>query len=162
MVELAAEKIGWGRKLPAGHGLGIAVHRSFLTHVAVATEVSVDDDELTIHRAECAVDCGTVINPDRVRAQMEGAVIYALSFVLEGEITAAEGVIQQSNFHDYPLVRISHGPRDINVHMVDSDALPTGVGEPGVPPVAPSITNAIYAATGKRYRELPLKKFFKV
>ena len=93
---------------------------------------------------------------------MEGAVIYALSFVLEGEITAAEGVIQQSNFHDYPLVRISQGPRDINVQMVDSDALPTGVGEPGVPPVAPSITNAIYAATGKRYRELPLKKFFKV
>jgi isoquinoline 1-oxidoreductase beta subunit len=157
VTDLVAEKAGWGRDLPAGHGLGIAAHRSFLSYVAVVAEVAVDDaGALTIPRVDIALDCGLVVNPDRVRAQMEGCVVFGTSLALMGEITASEGRIRQSNFHDYPVARIHDAPREIHVHLLESDAPPAGVGEPGVPPVAPALTNAIFAATGKRIRRLPI------
>jgi isoquinoline 1-oxidoreductase beta subunit len=157
VVKLAAEKAGWGRALPERSGLGIAAHRSFVTYVAAVVEAAVSTDgKLTIPRVDLVVDAGRVINPDRVKAQMEGAVIYAMSAAVFGRITAKEGRIQQGNFDDYQVARISDAPRQINVHLLESDAPPGGVGEPGVPPFAPALANAIFAATGKRLRELPI------
>lgn len=157
VVEVAAREAGWGRSLPEGHGLGIAAHYSFVTYVAQVVEASVDDQgKVTVHRVDCVVDCGTIVNPDRVRAQMEGAVIFGLSLALHGKITAKGGRIEQSNFHDYPVLRINETP-EIHVHLVESDELPTGIGEPGVPPLAPALANAIFAATGQRIRELPIQ-----
>jgi isoquinoline 1-oxidoreductase subunit beta len=157
VVRLAAEKAGWGRSLPKRQGLGVAAHRSFLTYVAEVVEVAVaDDGKVSIPRVVMAVDAGRVVNPDRVRAQMEGAVIYGMSAACCGEITAHEGRIQQSNFDSYPVPRINDSPRVIEVHLVESDAPPGGVGEPGVPPFAPALCNAIHAATGKRIRSLPI------
>jgi isoquinoline 1-oxidoreductase beta subunit len=157
VIEVAAKTADWGSPRPNGRALGIAAHRTFLTYVAVVADVSVDDDGLpTVHGVYSALDCGVVVNRDRVRAQVEGAVIYGMSLALHGRITAREGAIEQSNFHDYPVVRMPEAPRTMEVRLIDSDALPTGVGEPGVPPVAPAITNAIYAASGKRIRELPI------
>jgi isoquinoline 1-oxidoreductase beta subunit len=160
VLELAADKAGWGkRKLPKGHGLGIAAHRSFLTYVATVVEVEVNDQgEVRIPRVDTAVDAGTVVNPELTRAQFEGAAVFATSLARSGEITAKDGVIEQSNFHDYPVARINEAPFQVNVHIVDSEAPPAGVGEPGVPPFAPALCNAIYAATGKRIRELPLTR----
>jgi isoquinoline 1-oxidoreductase subunit beta len=138
-------------------GLGIAAHRAFVTYVATVVEVAVSPDgKLTIPRVDMAVDVGRAINPDRVKAQMEGAVVYAMSAAVFGKITAKEGRIQQSNFDDYVVARMGDMPRQINVHLIESDALPGGVGEPGVPPFAPALCNAIFAATGKRLRELPV------
>lgn len=157
VVETVAERSGWGRELPKGQGLGIAAHRSFLTYVATVVEVAIDGDgKLHIPKVWMAVDAGTVVNPDRVKAQMEGACIYGLSAACYGEITAQGGRIQQSNFNDYNVVRLTDAPREIDVFLVASEALPGGVGEPGVPPFAPALCNAIHAATGKRIRELPL------
>jgi isoquinoline 1-oxidoreductase beta subunit len=160
VAELVAERSGWAkRKNGGGRALGFAAHRSFLTYVASVVEVDVDKSgKLTIPRVDMAIDCGQIINPDRVRAQFEGAVIFGISLALLGEITAADGRIQQSNFNTYPVARINQAPRQINLYFVNSSALPTGVGEPGVPPIAPAICNAVFAATGKRVRELPLKK----
>ena len=153
----AAKMADWGRKLPAGSGLGIAVHRSFLGYVATAAQVSVSDaGEPRVEELWTAVDAGTVVNPDRVRAQMEGAGIFGMSLALLGEITAKEGAIVQGNFNSYRVIRMNESPKAINVHIMPSQAKPGGVGEPGVPPVAPAICNAIFAATGKRVRELPL------
>lgn len=150
---------GWGRKLPRGQGLGIAVHRSFLANVATVAEVSVKDDgALQVDELWTAVDAGTIINPDRVVAQMEGADIFGMSLALHGEITASGGAIVEGNFDTYPVVRMNEAPRAINVHIVPSTARPGGIGEPGVPPVAPAIYNAVFAATGKRIRALPLRK----
>ncbi|HTO81199.1 MAG TPA: molybdopterin cofactor-binding domain-containing protein [Methylomirabilota bacterium] len=157
VVKVVADKAGWGRSVPERSGLGIAAHRAFVTYVAAVAEVAVSKDgKLTIPRIDLAVDAGRVINPDRVKAQMEGAVIYALSAAVFGKITAKEGRIEQSNFDDYEVARISDAPRQINIHLVESDAPPGGVGEPGVPPVAPALANAIFQATGKRLRELPI------
>jgi isoquinoline 1-oxidoreductase subunit beta len=157
VVRLAAEKASWGRALPERSGMGIAAHRSFLTYVATVVEAAVSDDgKVSIPRVVMAVDAGTVINPDRVRAQMEGATIYGMSAACYGEITAKEGRIQQSNFDTYNVVRMSDAPRMIEVHLVASEAPPGGVGEPGTPPFAPALCNAIYAATGKRIRSLPI------
>jgi isoquinoline 1-oxidoreductase beta subunit len=160
VVELAAEKSGWGkRKLGKGSGLGIAVHRSFLTYVATVVEVEVNDQgKVTIQNVYTAVDAGTIVNPDTVRAQFEGAAVFGTSIARMGEITATNGVIDQSNFSDYPVSRIGDAPYHTEIHIVDSTAPPAGVGEPGVPPVAPAICNAIFAATGKRVRELPLSR----
>jgi isoquinoline 1-oxidoreductase beta subunit len=156
VLDLVAARSGWGQKLPAGQGRGIAVHRSFLTYVAVVAQVAVgNDSQVTIPRIDIAVDCGLVVNPDRVRAQMEGAAIMALSNALYSNISAKDGRIEQGNFDDYAVARIDITP-DTRVHLVDSNAAPTGVGEPGVPPTAPAICNAIYAATGKRIRSLPI------
>jgi isoquinoline 1-oxidoreductase beta subunit len=159
VIELAAEKSGWAKKRPAkGHALGIAAHRSFLSYVAAVVEVVVDNQgRVRIPRVDMAVDAGQIINPDRVRAQFEGAAVFGASLALMSEITAANGAIRQSNFHDYQVARINEAPLETHVHIVQSAEPPAGVGEPGVPPVAPAICNAIFAATGQRIRELPVK-----
>jgi isoquinoline 1-oxidoreductase beta subunit len=160
VVELAAEKAGWGKQNPGkGSGLGIAVHRSFLTYVATVVEVEVGDQgEVKIPSVHTAVDAGMVVNPEATRAQFEGAAVFGTSIVRGGAITAKNGAIEQSNFHDYPVARMNEAPYKTNVHIVDSDAPPAGVGEPGVPPFAPAVCNAIFAATGRRIRELPLSR----
>ena len=160
VVELAAEKAGWGkRRMGKGSGIGIAAHRSFVTYVATVVEVEVDDNgKITIPQVHTAVDAGLVVNPEFVRAQFEGAAVFATSLARSGEITATNGAIDQSNFHDYRVARITEVPRHTDVHLVESSAPPGGVGEPGVPPFAPALCNALYAATGKRVRELPLSR----
>lgn len=158
VIQLVTKKAGWGKKLPKGHGIGIAAHRSFCSYVATVVEVSVNEGKVKLESIHSAVDVGKVLNPDRVRSQMEGAAIFATSLAYYGDITSKKGVVQQSNFHDYPMARIDQFP-DIHTHIVKSDALPTGVGEPGVPPFAPALCNAIFDATGKRYRRLPLSQF---
>ena len=158
VVEKVADMAGWGRTLPDGHGLGIAVHRSFLSFVGSVAEVSVDENgRLVVHEIWTAIDAGTTINPDRVTSQMEGAAIFGMSIALHGEITAKDGGVVQGNFDTYPVVRMSEAPDAIHVHVMESAAPPGGVGEPGVPPIAPAIVNAYFAATGTRVRELPLR-----
>ena len=160
VIELAAEKSDWAKKKPTkGRALGIAAHRSFLSYVATVVEVEVDErGKIRIPRVDMAVDVGTVINPDRVRSQFEGAAVFGTSIAMMSEITAAKGEIQQGNFDDYLVARIQESPMETHVHIIPSDAPPAGVGEPGVPPIAPAICNAIFAATGKRVRELPIRK----
>jgi isoquinoline 1-oxidoreductase beta subunit len=160
VIELAAERSGWAKKKPAkGRALGIAAHYSFLTYVAAVVEVEVDGQgRIRIPRVDIALDAGRVINPDRVKAQFEGASVFGAGIALMNEITAAKGEIQQSNFHDYRVARINEAPLMTHVHIVPSEAPPAGVGEPGVPVMSPAICNAIFAATGKRIRELPLRK----
>ncbi len=158
VTEKVAEMAGWGRELPKGRGLGIAVHRSFLSYVGAVAEVSVDNNgKLVVHEMWTCTDAGTVINPDRVQAQMEGATIFGMSLALHGEITAKDGGVVQGNFDTYPMTRMNEAPDAIHCHIMESDAPPGGVGEPGVPPVAPAIVNAYFAAAGKRLRELPLR-----
>ena len=159
VTEMVAEKAGWGkRKLGKGAGLGIAAHKSFLTYVATIVEVEVNDQgEIKIPRVDTAVDAGLVVNPEITRAQFEGAAVFGTSVAKTGEITATKGAINQSNFSDYPVARINEAPYQTNVYIVDSSAPPAGVGEPGVPPFVAAFCNAIYAATGKRIRELPIK-----
>jgi len=157
VLELAAQKANWGAKLPPGVGRGIAGHFSFDSYVAQVVEASVaKDGGVRVHRVVCAVDCGTVINPDTVKAQMEGGIVFGLTAALKTEITLKAGKVEQSNFHDYQMLRIFESPK-IEVYIVPSSANPTGVGEPGVPPVAPALTNAIFAITGKRIRRLPIR-----
>jgi isoquinoline 1-oxidoreductase beta subunit len=159
VVELAAQKAGWGRKLPAGHGLGIAVQRSFLTYVATVVEVAVDDKgNVSVPRVDTAIDCGFCVNPERVRSQIEGAAVMGLSIAKYTQISFKDGRVQQNNFHDYKVLRIGEGAMDVRTYIVPAtiDDPASGVGEPGVPPFAPAFTNAIFAATGKRIRNLPL------
>ncbi len=158
VISLAAEKSGWAKRKPAkGRGWGIAAHRSFLTYVAAIVEVAVDDaGRITIPRVDYAVDAGTVVNPDRVRSQFEGAAVFGTSIALYGEVTLANGAVEQSNFFDYEVARMPESPRETHVHIVPSTAPPAGVGEPGVPPIPPAICNAVFAATGKRIRRLPI------
>jgi isoquinoline 1-oxidoreductase beta subunit len=160
VVELAAEQSGWAKKKSGnGRGMGIAVHRSFLTYVASVVEVEVDNQgRLRIPRVDTVVDAGTVVHPERARAQFEGAAVFGASLAMMGEITLGDGRIQQSNFHNYPVARMNEAPVETHVQIVSSTAAPAGIGEPGVPPIAPAICNAIFAATGKRIRELPIKK----
>jgi len=160
-LELAASRAGWGKPLAAANGAGtkrgrgIAVHESFDTVVANVAEVTVKSDgSLKVDRVVCAVDCGLAVNPDVVRAQMEGGIGFGLSAALHGTITLKDGVVEQSNFHDYVPLRIHEMPR-VEVHIVASHEKPTGVGEPGVPAIAGAVANAVYAATGKRMRNLP-------
>src|SRR5437867_3162418 len=142
-----------------GYGIGLAMHRSFLTYVATVVEVQLDDaGQVHIKRVNTAVDAGTVVNPEMVRQQFEGAAVMGTSLAFYGEITATGGVIDQSNFNDFRMARMNNSPRETNVYIVPSDAPPAGIGEPGLPPFAPAICNAIFAATGKRIRELPLSK----
>jgi isoquinoline 1-oxidoreductase beta subunit len=155
-LDLAAQKAGWGSPLPKGVGRGIATHFSFDSYVAQVIEASVEKGAVRVHRIVCAVDCGTVVNPNQVRAQMEGGIIYGLSAALKSEITLENGRVQQSNFHDFEVIRMSEAP-PIEVHIVPSDERPTGVGEPGVPPVASALANALFAAIGKRVRHLPIR-----
>jgi isoquinoline 1-oxidoreductase beta subunit len=158
VIEMVADKAGWAKKKSAkGHGFGFAAHRSFLTYVATVVEVEVSDDgEIRIPRVDVAVDAGLVVNPEATRAQFEGAAVFGTSIVRSGEITAKNGVIQQSNFNDYPVARINEVPAQTNVYITESSAPPAGVGEPGVPPFVAAFCNAIFAATGKRVRDLPL------
>jgi isoquinoline 1-oxidoreductase subunit beta len=159
VIERATAEAGWGRPLPKGRGRGIAVHRSFVSYVATVIEVEVKPDgALTIPRVDVAVDAGTLTHPERVRAQMEGATIMGLGNTLLGEITFQNGRVVQSNYTDYRVARIDAAPRELHVHLTPSRALPGGVGEPGVPPVAPALCNAIFAATGRRIRSLPVGK----
>jgi isoquinoline 1-oxidoreductase beta subunit len=161
VVELVARKGEWGRPMPKGHGLGIAVHRSFVSYIATIVEVAVDEKgKLTVPRVDTAIDCGTFINPERIESQLEGAVIMGLSLVKYGEVTFKDGKVQQKNLDDFVVVRIDESPRITNVYIVPPgpDTPPSGVGEPGVPPFAPALTNAIFAATGKRIRVLPIGK----
>jgi isoquinoline 1-oxidoreductase beta subunit len=157
VLDLAAQKANWGGPLPAGHARGIATHFSFDSYVAQVAEVSVEKDgTVRVHRVVAAVDCGRTVNPDTVKGQIEGGIIFGLTAALKTEITLDKGRVQQRNFHDYPMVRMFESPV-IEVFIVPSTEHPTGVGEPGVPPVAPAVTNAIFAAIGKRVRRLPIK-----
>jgi isoquinoline 1-oxidoreductase beta subunit len=160
VVETAAREAKWGRALPKGRGLGIAAHYSFVTYVAAVVEVAVDDKgALTIPRVDVAVDCGASVNPDRVRAQMEGACVMGVGIATTGEVTFKAGQAQQENFNTYEVTRMVGAPREIRVHILPGDFnLPLGgVGEPGVPPIPPALCNAIFAATGKRIRRLPIR-----
>ncbi len=160
VVEMVAEQSNWAKKKSGnGRGFGIAVHYSFASYVATVVEVEVDNQgRLRIPRVDTVVDAGKVVHPDRVKSQFEGAAVFGAGLAMMGEITAGDGRIQQSNFHNYPVARINEAPYETHVQIVKSDAPPAGVGEPGVPPMAPAICNAIFAATGKRIRELPLKR----
>ncbi|MGD0585640.1 MAG: xanthine dehydrogenase family protein molybdopterin-binding subunit [Oryzomonas sp.] len=156
VLQTAAEKAGWGTKLPAGTGRGIAVHESFGSFIAQVAEVSLDTaGQVQVHRVVCAIDCGRIVNPDTIKAQMESGIIFGLSAALYGAITLKNGRVEQGNFDSYPLVRMQAAPR-VEVHIVPSDEPPGGVGEPGVPPIAPAVANALFAATGARVRSLPL------
>ncbi|MGN8343765.1 molybdopterin cofactor-binding domain-containing protein [Pseudomonas sp. SMV71] len=160
VLETAAKAAGWGRQLPKGRGLGLAVHYSFVTYVAAVLEVEVKDDgTVIVHKADIAVDCGPQINPERIRSQFEGACVMGLGNAMVGEISFKDGKVQQDNFHMYEVARMSLAPKEVAVHLVTpSGEVPLGgVGEPGVPPIAPALCNAIFAATGKRIRNLPVR-----
>jgi len=157
VVRKAADMAKWGRSVPDGHGLGLSIHRSFLSYVATAIEVAVDSDgRISFPGIWVAVDAGTVVNPANTKVQMEGGVLYGISNALYGEITAKNGVVVQGNFPDWRVMRIHESPHKVEVHIMDSDAPPGGVGEPGTPTAAPALANAIFAATGQRMRSLPL------
>ncbi len=158
VLELAAAKAGWGQALPAGRTRGIAVVESFGSYVAEVAEVSVNrgSGEVRVHRVVCAVDCGRYVNPAIIAAQMEGGIVYGLTAALKGQITIGRGRVEQSNFNDYEMLRLNEMPK-IEVHIVPSNEAPGGIGEPGTPPIAPAVCNAIFAATGKRIRRLPIR-----
>jgi isoquinoline 1-oxidoreductase subunit beta len=159
VTEMAAQQAGWGKQLPKGQGLGIAAHRSFVSYIATVVHVEVGDKgKITIPRVDTAVDCGFCVHPERVRSQIEGAAVMGLTLAKYGEITFKNGAVEQSNFNDYQLVRIDESPKETRVHIVEHgiDVPASGVGEPGVPPFAPALCNAIFAATGKRIRRLPI------
>lgn len=155
ILNLAAEKSEWGGKLPPGRAHGVALHESFGSVVAQVAEVSLDGGAVRVHRVTCAMDCGTVVNPNIVAQQMESSVVFALSAALHGRIDIEAGVVQQTNFPSYPLVRLARAPA-VDTWLVASVLPPTGVGEPGVPPLAAAVANALFALTGKRLRSLPL------
>lgn len=156
VLNLVAEKSGWNDPLPAGRFRGIAVHESFASFVAQVAEISIEQGHLKVHRVVCAIDCGLAINPEGVRAQMESGIIFGLTAVLYGDITLEKGRVKQRNFHDYKMLRMNETPV-MEIHIADSTEKMGGAGEPGVPPLAPAIANAIFAATGKRVRKLPLQ-----
>lgn len=156
VLELAAQKSGWGKSPPRGRHRGIAVMESFGSYVAQVAEVSHSREAgLRVHRIVCVIDCGVMVNPDTVRAQMESAVVWGLTATLKGAITLADGGVVEGNFDSYPLLRFNEMP-DVEVHFMKTDEAPGGVGEPGVPPVAPAVANALFAATGQRVRHLPI------
>jgi isoquinoline 1-oxidoreductase subunit beta len=156
VLDLAAEKAGWGKPLPKGRGRGIAVHSSFGSYVAEVVEASVEGGNVRVHRVVCAVDCGGFVNPQIIEQQLQGAVIFGLTAALYGELTFEKGRVQQSNFNDYQMLRMDECP-EIEVHIVHNQEKMGGIGEPGVPPVAPALVNAIFQATGKRIRKLPIR-----
>ncbi len=160
VLDALAEQSGWSKHKAggAGKGYGIVVHRSFLSYIGAAVEVEVGKDgKVSIGRVDYVVDAGTVVHPDRVKAQFEGAAVFGIGLTKTGEITSANGQIMQSNFNNYPVARMGDAPREIHVTILQNNAPPAGCGEPGVPPIAPAIVNGVFAATGKRVRELPLK-----
>ncbi|GAA0838707.1 xanthine dehydrogenase family protein molybdopterin-binding subunit [Marinobacter szutsaonensis] len=158
VVEKATEAAGWGKELPEGRGMGLAFHHSFVSYTAIVFDVEVDDSgNVIIHRADIAFDCGRQANPERIRSQLEGACVMGIGVALMSEVTFKDGVAQQDNFDTYLLPRMPDAPKEIHIHLMDRQDEPMGgVGEPGLPPVAPALCNAIYAATGKRIRRLPV------
>jgi isoquinoline 1-oxidoreductase beta subunit len=155
VLQLAAEKAGWGRALPAGRSRGVALHESFGSIVAEVAEVSLQDGQPRVHRVVVAIDCGTVVNPNTVAQQMESSVVFALTAALYGQIDIVDGVVAQTNFNSYRMVKLAETPL-VETHIVPSQRHPAGVGEPGVPPLAPAVANALFALTGRRQRSLPL------
>jgi isoquinoline 1-oxidoreductase beta subunit len=155
VVETAADKAGWGKPLPDGVGRGMAFHHGYGSYVAEVAEVAVRDGRPRVQRVVCAVDCGIVINPDLVEAQCEGAIVFALSATLQQKITVENERVQESNFDDFPVLRFDEVP-GVETHIVESHAPPGGMGEVPLPPLAPAVTNAIFDATGKRVRRLPV------
>ncbi len=155
VLELAAAKAGWGTPLPEGRARGIAVAESFGSFAAQVAEVSVSGGKVKVHRVTCAVDCGKLVNPDTIEAQMQGAIVYGLTAALKGEITIENGRVRQSNFHDYQPLRMREMPK-VDVHIVESTEDPGGIGEPGTPPIAPAVANAVFAATGPSICKLPI------
>ena len=159
VLNTVAEKSGWGRPLPQGHFQGVAVHESFGSFAAEVAEVSLDNNGLVkVHKVTVAIDCGLAVNPDGVKAQMESCINFGLSAALYGAITYKNGVVQEKNFNRYRLLRLNESPAEIDVHIVDSGEKMGGIGEPGMPPIAPAVANAIFAASGKRIRQLPFGK----
>ena len=156
VLRKVAEMAEWGSSVPAGRSRGLALHESFGSIVAEVAEVSTDNGNVQVHQVWCAVDCGTVINPDTVEAQMESGIIYGLTAALHGEINIDRGRVSQSNFPDYPMVTMAAAPR-IHTHIMESTEAPGGVGEPATPPIAPAVANAVFAATGKPVRKLPIR-----
>ena len=156
VLNLLAEKSAWGSAVPNGVGRGMAIHESFGTVCAHVADVSIVNGQIKVLRVVSAIDCGLVVNPLTVSAQVESAVVYGLSAALHGKITMKDGVVEQSNFHDYPVLRLNEMPK-MEVHTVPGGSAPTGIGEPGLPPIAPAVSNAVFALTGKRLRELPFK-----
>jgi len=155
LLELVADKAGWSKPLPRGRHRGIAMHASFGSLVAQVAEISVESKQVRVHRVVCAIDCGPVVNPDTLEAQMQGGIAFGLTAALKSQITIDHGRVQQSNFHDYELLRIHEMP-SVEVHIMPSTAALGGAGEPAVPPIGPAVSNALYAATKKRHRTLPL------
>jgi len=155
VLKTVARNADYGKDLPEGHGVGIAMHYSFFSYIASIIEVSMVDGKLKVHNIHSVIDCGTAVNTDTIKAQMQGAAIFGMSLAYYGKITAKDGAVEQSNYHDYQMLRIHQAP-EVHVEIIKSSDKPTGVGEPGVPPIAPAIINAIYNATGKRYYTLPL------
>jgi isoquinoline 1-oxidoreductase beta subunit len=159
VIERVTQAAGWDAARKAGRALGLAVHRSFLSYIAVVAQVAKDPrGRIRVEEAWIAADAGTIVNADRVRAQLEGAFLFAMTSALHGAITLKHGAVEQRNFHDYPLTRIGEAPRRIHIELIPGDAPPGGIGEPGVPPVAPAILNAWFALTGERIRILPLMR----
>jgi isoquinoline 1-oxidoreductase beta subunit len=156
VLELSARKAGWEAPPAAGRARGLAVHESFGSFVAQVAEVSLVGGRPRVHRVVCAIDCGRIVNPNTIAAQMESAIAFGLSAALHGEITLERGRVRQSNFHDYPVLRMEEMP-EVEVHIVPSDEKPGGVGEPGTPPIAPAVCNALYRLTGRRARRLPIR-----
>ena len=158
VLKLAAEKGGWGRQMPAGEGLGLAVHRSFVTYVAACAHVKIVDGKITVPEIHMALDCGFAANPERIRSQMEGSAVQGMTIALYSGVTFENGAAVQSNYHDYQMVRSDNFPEKVHTHIVPHpfSVHASGVGEPGVPPVAPAIGNAVFHATGKRMRDLPM------
>lgn len=155
-LALVEEKSGWSKPLPTGRFRGVAIHESFGTFVAYVVEISIQKGQLRVHKVTCAVDCGFAVNPDGVKAQIEGSIIFGLTAFLYGEISLEKGQVQQSNFHDYQILRMNEAPK-IAIHLVGNNEKMGGAGEPGVPPIGPALANAIFAATGKRVRKMPIQ-----
>jgi len=157
VLEALAALSKWGTPPPKGIGRGLARHFCFETEVAEVAEVELVDDRIKVRRVYCVVDCGIAVNPDVIRSQLEGAIIFGLSAALDQEITLVDGVVQQTNFDTFPPLRMFEAP-EIIIQILDSDHEPTGVGEPGLPPIAPAVANAVFALTGVRLRKMPLQK----
>jgi isoquinoline 1-oxidoreductase beta subunit len=157
VLNLAADKAEWGKPLPSGHYHGIAVHASFRSYVAQIVEISLDQNaNLVVHKVTCAIDCGLTINPENVKAQMEGGILFGLTMAKYGELSISNGKVDQNNFYDYRIARMNETP-EIEVHLIPHTGQAMGgVGETGVPPLAPALANALFAATGKRIQSLPL------
>jgi len=158
VLKLAAKNANWGKPLPEGHAYGLSVHYSFYSYVASVVEISMAFNKVKVHNVYTVIDCGTVVNRDTIKAQMEGAAIFGMSLAFYGKITAKNGAIEQSNYSDYKMIRMNEIPK-VHVEIVESTEIPTGVGEPGVPVIAPAIINAIFKLTGKRYYNLPLSDY---